>query len=108
MIVETLLAVALVHPARVQVTADEYRLTLSRLRVKSGPAIVQLVNFGEDAHDLLLRRKVKGSRTHRIAKIRPGRVAELELRLFPGRYAVWCSVGKHASHGMRATLTVTR
>jgi hypothetical protein len=101
-----LLAGAALAPARVQVGADEFSLALSRPWIRSGSAIVQLVDYGEDAHDLALRRQAPGARTFRIPVTRPGRVRELELRLVPGRYALWCTLAGHRARGMRATLVV--
>lgn len=92
-------------PARLQVGADEFRYTLSRGAIEAGPAIVELVNFGEDVHDLRLRR-AGGTRTYRIARVRPGRVGELEARLLPGRFTLWCAVADHRRRGMVARLVV--
>lgn len=72
--IEIAVALAL---ARVQVVADEFSLTLSRQKVKAGPVLIQLVNFGEDDHDLR-----------------------------PGRYRLWCTLGDHHERGMEATLVV--
>ena len=94
-------------PARVQVGADEWGYTLSRATIKAGPAIVQLANFGEDEHDLRLRR-IGGTRTYRIGTVAPGRVGELEARLLPGRFRLWCSLADHQARGMRATLLVKK
>ena len=110
MIVTVLAAVTLASapaPARLQVSADEFRYALSRQSVESGPAIVELVNFGEDAHDLRLRR-VGGTRTYRIGRVRPGRIGELEARFVPGRFTLWCSVADHRKRGMVARLIVRR
>ena len=102
-----LLAAALApSPARVQVGADEFSFALSRQSVRSGPAIVQLVNYGEDEHDLALRRRAAGARTFRLRTTRPGGVRNLELRLAPGRYTLWCTLADHRALGMRATLVV--
>jgi plastocyanin len=106
-IVEAVTALALAAPARVQVGADEFRYALSRARIKAGPAIVQLVNYGEDEHDLRLRR-AGGTRTYAIGKIRPGALAELEARFLPGRFTLWCSLADHRRRGMTATLVVAR
>jgi hypothetical protein len=103
----TALVLLTLTPARVQVAADEFRYSLSRPVIKAGPAIVQLVNYGEDEHDLRLRR-AGGTRVYRVGKVRPGGVAELEARLLPGRFALWCSLANHAARGMRATLLVRR
>ena len=93
-------------PSRVQVGADEFRLTLSRTTVPPGPAVIELYNLGEDDHDLALRRAARGARTYRIAVAAPGRVRELEARLEPGRYALWCTLADHRGRGMSATLIV--
>ena len=94
-------------PARVQVGADEFGYTLSRPAVKAGPVIVQLANFGEDEHDLRLRR-VGGTRTYRIRTVAPGRIGELEARFLPGRFRLWCSLADHRARGMSAVLVVKR
>ena len=92
-------------PARAQASASEFRLTLSRTTIRRGPAIIELVNYGEDDHDLALRR-VGGTRTYRIALVHPGKTGELDTRLRAGRYAVWCTLADHRARGMRATLRV--
>ncbi len=94
------------QPARVQVSADEFRLVLSRAKVPAGPAIVGLVNFGEDDHDLALRRQASGARTWRVRTVRPGEFRERQLRLAIGRYQLWCTIADHRALGMRATLRV--
>ena len=94
-------------PQRVQVTALEFEYRLSRLSVRQGPALIELVNYGEDEHDLVLRR-VGGTKTWRVAKILPGARATLSVRLRPGRYRLWCAVADHRTKGMRATLRVRR
>ena len=70
-------------PARSQVSADEFSLALSRSSIHHGAAIIELVNFGEDDHDLALRR-VGGTRTYRIGVVAPGGTGELEARLRTG------------------------
>ena len=100
-------AVAAAPPARLLVTAREFRLSLSRTAIKSGPAIVQLQNLGEDAHDLYLQR-IGGKRVYRIRTVQPGGVGELDAKLLPGRFRLWCGVANHAQLGMRTTLTVKR
>ena len=107
MIATALALLTLAAPARVQVGADEFSFALSRQSIKAGPAIVQLVNYGEDEHDLRLRR-AGGTRVYRIGKVRPGRLGELEARFLPGRFTLWCSLGDHRKRGMSATLFVRR
>ncbi|HEY8193031.1 MAG TPA: cupredoxin domain-containing protein [Gaiellaceae bacterium] len=94
-------------PSRVQVSALEFEYRLSRLTVKQGPALIELVNYGEDEHDLMIRR-VGGTKSWRVAKIIPGERATLAIRLRPGRYRLWCAVANHGAQGMRATLRVRR
>jgi plastocyanin len=94
-------------PARLQVGAYEFRYSLSRLRIKAGWAIVQLVNYGEDDHNLRLRR-VGGTYTHRIPRTAPGEVGELRTRFRVGTFKLWCSLEGHAAAGMKATLRVVK
>jgi plastocyanin len=94
-------------PQRVQVTALEFEYRLSRLSVRQGPALIELVNYGEDEHDLFLRR-VGWTKTWKLRKLLPGSRATLSVRLRPGTYRLWCAVTDHRTRGMRATLRVRR
>jgi hypothetical protein len=94
-------------PARVQVTALEFEYRLSRLRVPEGKLLVELANFGQDEHDLALRR-VGGKRTFALPKTLPGERRTRALRLGPGRYRLWCRLGDHQVRGMYAGLRVTK
>jgi plastocyanin len=94
-------------PARLQVVAREFSFALSRPKLKAGPAIVELVNLGQDAHDLRLRR-VGGTTIYAIPVVRPGSHASLRVKLRAGRYRLWCSVADHRALGMRAALVVRR
>ena len=93
------------EPARLQVVADEFTLTLSRTAIRRGEAVVELANFGEDDHDLALRR-VGGARTLRVGLVHPGAIGQLDRRLRAGRYALWCTLAGHRARGMQATLVV--
>jgi hypothetical protein len=99
-------------PARLMVSAREFSLVLSRQSVTAGPAVIELLNRGEDPHDLRLRRMVRPGvsvrRTFSIPETRSGGLAELEVRLPTGRYRLWCSLPGHRALGMRATLRVKR
>jgi plastocyanin len=92
-------------PARVQVSAKEFFFALSRRTVVAGPAIVELVNFGEDPHDLRMER-LGGGRLWKTPLVYPGAYYDLDATLVPGRYRLWCSIGNHRQLGMEATLTV--
>jgi hypothetical protein len=106
-VIATALLLLALGPARLQVGADEFGYSLSRQSLRAGPAIVQLVNYGEDEHDLRLRR-TGGTRTYGLGKVRPGELSELEIRLLPGRFTLWCSLADHRRRGMSATLVVKR
>ena len=95
------------YPTRVQAVADEFHLTLSRTSVPHKRVKIELANFGEDPHDLKLRR-IGGTRTYVIPETLPGEQTTRTFRLRPGRYQVWCSVADHHELGMRATLRVRR
>lgn len=94
-------------PARVQVVAQEFSYSLSRTKVRAGRVIVELVNRGQDTHDLDLRR-VGGTHVFRFPSVLPGQVVDRELRLVPGRYLLWCAVADHKERGMHAVLRVVR
>ena len=94
-------------PARVQVVAREFSLALSRQTITSGNAIIELANFGEDAHDLRLRR-VGGTKIYGWPTAQSGDVEDRTLNLPPGRYRLWCSLPGHRALGMTATLLVLK
>ena len=94
------------EPARVQVVAKEFQLLPSRYVLRAGPIVVELVNMGEDAHDLALRRVAPSAHTIRIPVVQPGALRRVSVTLRKGRYAVWCTVTDHRSLGMNTRLVV--
>ena len=94
-------------PARVQVVAQEYSYSLSRGKVKAGKVIVELVNRGQDTHDLDLER-VGSTHIFHFPGVDPGHYVDRELRLRPGKYRLWCAIADHKERGMHATLRVVR
>ena len=94
-------------PARVQVVAQEFSYSLSRTKVRAGHVIVELVNRGQDTHDLDVRR-IGGMRIFRFPSVQPGQVVDRELKLVPGRYLLWCAIADHREQGMHAVLRVVR
>jgi len=92
-------------PARLLIEAREFNLTLSRAKLRPGRAIVQMVNRGEDPHDLAFER-IGGGTRRAIAKTVPGDLGEWEGRLRKGRYRLYCTLEGHRALGMRATLRV--
>jgi hypothetical protein len=93
--------------SRVQVVAVEFHYRLSRVRVPAGPVRIELANFGQDEHDLRLRR-IGGSRVYHLPSALPGERRTLDVRLAPGLYRLKCTLADHASRGMRAELRVGR
>ncbi len=93
-------------PAPLQVVEDEWTLVLSRQSVRAGPVLVEVVNFGQDRHDLVLQRRAEGAKPVRFPGLSPRTRAERTLRLAAGRYLLWCSLPGHRQRGMWATLAV--
>ena len=89
-----------------QVVEKEWSLVMSRTSVKAGRVTIEAVNFGTDAHDLVVQSKAKGSKPIRFKQMDPRGRTERTLRLAAGRYSLWCSLPGHRANGMRATLTV--
>jgi uncharacterized cupredoxin-like copper-binding protein len=94
-------------PARVQVVAQEFSYSLSRRTVKTGKVIIELVNHGQDTHDLDIQR-VGGGRIFRFPHVDPGHYVDRVLTLKPGTYRLWCGIADHKERGMKATLRVVR
>lgn len=95
-------------PERLLVTAREYHLTLSQAKLGAGDSIVQLYDYGEDPHDLVLQRD-GGSRVFSVGEVQPGEVGEIRLRLKRrSTYRLWCTLADHAARGMTATLRTKR
>ena len=93
-------------PVRLQVTAMEFEYRLSRLQLRSGRwSIIELVNLGQDEHDLRMRR-IGGTRTYSIRTTLPGQRRYLAAKFRVGRYNLWCSIADHRARGMRAQLRV--
>lgn len=93
-------------PARLGVTAREWSLVLSRQTLAAGPAIVELQNRGEDAHNLRLER-IDGSGTPlNIPLAESGERQSASGTLAAGEYKVYCALPGHDALGMHATLEV--
>jgi plastocyanin len=88
----------------VSVTAREFYLTLSRPLVGAGQVTVELRNYGEDPHDLVVERS--GTEVGRWGEIGPGGVQAKTLSLTAGSYTLLCSIEGHEEIGMKATLMV--
>jgi plastocyanin len=92
-------------PTRIGVVAHEFNFVLSRQAVHPGTAIIELDNFGQDAHDLRLQRK-GAKHIAGTPVVLAGGHFELKVKLVKGRYTLWCSLADHRARGMVATLVV--
>ncbi len=92
----------------VQVVEKEWMLTLSRPSVRAGSVSLELVNFGMDTHDLVVKGTRVGAKPVRFKQLDPRGRTERMLRLTPGRYSLWCSIPGHKAKGMHATLIVKK
>lgn len=91
--------------ARVQVVAVEFQYRLSRATVRAGLVRIELVNFGEDEHNLRIR-KVGETKAYLIPGTLSGERRTMTLRLRPGLYKLTCTMADHAMRGMKAQLRV--
>jgi plastocyanin len=92
--------------ARLQATAREFTLQLSRPTIAAGAVIVELVNRGEDPHDLHVRPAAGGADVLAVDRTDASGVAHAGATLPAGAYTLYCSLPGHEAAGMHATLTV--
>jgi uncharacterized cupredoxin-like copper-binding protein len=89
----------------VGVSEREWSVALGRLKAPHGRIELYVHNFGQDDHNIVLRRLgVQYGSTGRIAS---GGQKTLAVTLKPGIYNVFCSLPGHRQLGMAAKLTVT-
>jgi len=92
---------------RVQVVAVEFHYRLSRVTVPAGQVRIELANFGQDEHNLVLR-KVGTSKLYSVPSALPGQRKDVTVRLKPGLYVLKCTMADHAMLGMKAQLRVRK
>ena len=76
--------------------------------MRAGSVSLELVNFGMDNHDLVVKSDEGRLEADAFKQLDPRGRTERTLRLTPGRYALWCSLAGHKATGMHATLVVTK
>jgi len=91
----------------VGVGAREFHLAAYRASAPAGVVRFNLTNYGQDAHDLVVRDR-SGRTLGRTGRVRSGARATLALRLRPGTYRLVCDLSNHEALGMRTTIRVTR
>ena len=79
---------------------------LSRQTLAAGPAIVQLQNFGEDAHNLRVERVDGSGAPLDVPLAEAGERQSASGTLAAGTYKVYCALPGHDAIGMHATLDV--
>lgn len=92
-------------------TGDPYTFVPTRPSVHAGQLTVQLVNEGQDRHDLYMQRVgPHGEPEEEEIKIsegtEPGGQTTKTVDVQPGTYRMWCSFGNHAMEGMETHVTV--
>lgn len=92
-------------PARLGVVAREFSLVLSRTTLRSGAAVIELQNRGEDAHNLRIERADGFGLDVPLAEA--GEVRSASASLTPGEYRLFCALPGHDAAGMHARLTVS-
>jgi hypothetical protein len=95
-------------PARLGVVAREWSLTLSRSALPAGAALVELQNFGEDAHNLRIERTDGSGAPLNVPLAESGERQRTSGTLAPGDYKVYCVLPGHDAQGMHARLVVTQ
>jgi plastocyanin len=90
-----------------QVTAREFSLTPSRATLPAGVTRIELVNLGEDPHDLRARPADGGSDRFAFRSVAAGGRHAENVDLGPGRWTFFCALPGHEVLGMRATVTVS-
>lgn len=94
-------------PSRLLVRGVEYDLTLSRGSIAPGKSLIDFLNDGEDAHNLVVKR-VGGGKAHDSGKPTPANTVDhLTVRFRKGAtYVLFCSMKHHRGKGMVAHLQV--
>lgn len=93
-------------PAHLQVTAKEYSFALSRPGVAGSDVIIQLVNRGQDAHNLHIEHAGGSTDIGALPSTEPNANTTVRFTLPAGTYTLYCSLVGHRAAGMQATLTV--
>jgi plastocyanin len=98
------------HNQPIAFGASEYSFEPKKVTVNSGtskPSVVRFVlrNNGSLAHDLHVQKD--GQDLGGTPIFAPGKVQSGQATLGPGTYELLCTVGDHASLGMKGTLIVT-
>ena len=89
----------------VQASGTEFRIALSRSKVVPSKLRLEFVNYGEDDHDLAVRR-VGTTLVRNLGTTLPGERVVERFKVRKGTYMMWCTLSDHRARGMKATLKV--
>jgi plastocyanin len=89
----------------VQASGTEFRISLSRGKVAPSKLRLEFVNYGEDDHDLAVRR-VGTTLVRNLGTTLPGERSVKRFKVRAGTYLMWCTLADHRAKGMKATLKV--
>ena len=99
----------------VSITANDhtnpYGYAPSRKTVKSGELTVQLINMGEDEHNMDMEKVGPGNAPEgpivvAVSAASNGNSKPTTVDVEPGTYRMWCTLPGHAEKGMETTITV--
>ena len=110
--------------AVVRVTVKDFRIKLSRTRVRAGEVRFVVKNRGPDTHEVLIARTsaalplradnitvdedaLEPVTVDEVEAEPPGAERVLEVKLRPGRYELFCNMAGHYLGGMRVRLVVS-
>jgi plastocyanin len=103
------------EPNAVSITANDhtnpYGYAPSRKTVRSGQLTVQLINMGEDEHNLDMEKVGPGNAPEgpivvAVSAASKGASTPTTVDVEPGTYRMWCTLPGHAAKGMETTITV--
>jgi uncharacterized cupredoxin-like copper-binding protein len=86
---------------------SEFRIRLTRSSVPAGPVVIEVINDGQDPHDLHLRRADGQGSEFSFPVGRSSSRQSATFVLTAGTWRLWCSLPGHDEMGMHATLLVT-
>ena len=94
-------------PVSVGVAQREFHITPYRRSVPPGGVKLNIRNFGQDVHNLVVRGP--GGFTAVGPDVDPGKSASWTVKLRkPGSYQLLCMRANHLALGMKSTLTVAK
>ncbi len=81
--------------------------TKASFELQAGADTIEMINRGEDAHDLHLESLATHATVLQVSPTGSGGHARASAVLEPGDYRLYCSLADHAALGMERTLVVT-